>query len=297
MKVASASPAMNLERNDLLSPTSSNRESLAQRRIQSVFSAVLEQAGRDGYASADSVAVDQPLASEVGSSWDDWFLQFAPKRYEFVASDGSPSVRKDKTADDLRADFKAILVDAYQSGGFATPKAYLQARSADELRTIQQVQHLAEPIHPHNLSDEASLNLLLPPDAQVDLNRDGLTSVGAAHTIRFPDSNTPAHVRDAWDIAVAELPEQDRMLYQLQMTFPIFLANMHFDSQGQFVRSSDPGDADWVNPMASPDFSYSQSASDWLSYLDRFKHQLPIEQYQRDHQFWTKFREQLAIER
>ena len=269
----------------------------AERNLQDVFSAVLEQVGRSGYESSQPLNQEATSASslekEVGSSWEQWFNEFSQTRYSFIADAGSPSVRENKTASDLQEDFKQILVDAYQQGGYATPNAYLQSLSSEQLRTIQQVQHLADPIQVARLSDEASLNLLLPPDAQVDEDHDGLTAVGAAYTIRFPDSRTPAKVRDAWESATQGLSESDRLTYELQMSLPLLTANMYFDSKGQYVRSSQPGDADWINPMASDDFSYVDAATGWLEYLQRFKNQIPPEQYQKDESFWSNFRSNL----
>ena len=273
--------------------TTSNAKDSAEQNLQDVFSTVLEQVGREGFASSQSLSSSDNLAEQIGTSWDQWFNTFSTTRYSFVPGSGSPSVQENKTAVDLRQDYKQILVDAYQKGGYVTPKAYVQSLSSDELRTIQQVQHLADSIVADKLTEESSLNLLLPPDTQVDANRDGLTAVGAAYTLRFPDSNTPLNVRDAWNAATAELPEQDRMTYELQMVSQVLFANMHFDSNGQFLRSSQPGDADWINPMSSPNFSYASQANGWLDYLDRFKNQMPVEQYQSDLKFWTAFRDEL----
>ncbi len=269
----------------------------AERHLQDVFSTVLEKVGRAGFESAQPLnqeaASPESLEREVGSSWEQWFNEFSQTRYSFIADAGSPSVRENKTASDLQKDYKEILVDAYQHGGYATPNAYLQSLSSEQLKTIQQVQHLADPIQVANLSEEASLNLLLPPDAQVDENQDGLTAVGAAYSLRFPDSRTPSNVRDAWESATQGLSESDRMIKELQMVLPLLTANMHFDSNGQYVRSSQPGDADWINPMASDDFSYVQTATGWLEYLERFKSQIPPDQYQKDQSFWSNFRSNL----
>ncbi len=266
-----------------------------EHQLQDVFSAVLEEAGREGYASAQPLSESAPLVDAMGTSWDQWFNEFSSKRYSFIAGSGSPSVRENKTADDLRTEFKEILLDAYRNGGFATPETYLRSLSSENLAVIQQVHHLAEPIETASLSPEAALNLLLPPDAQVDENRDGLTAVGAAYTLRFPDSNTPPQVRLAWEKSTKDMPEQDRMLHVMQMHSSLLTANMHFDSSGQYIRTSEPGDADWVNPQAAEGFSFKKLASEWLAYLQRFSAQIPPEQYQRDFQFWSAFRADLSL--
>ena len=68
---------------------------------------------------------------------------------------------------------------------------------------------------------------------------------------------------------------------------------MHFDQDGQYLRSSEPGDADWINPQSQAGFSFSNQANEWLQYLDRFKAQMPPDQYQRDIRFWSAFRDNL----
>ncbi|MFN7447493.1 MAG: hypothetical protein ACK56W_07630 [Pirellula sp.] len=265
------------------------------RPVQDVFAAVLEQVGRRGFASAEPLPESVSLLEEVKSSWDQWFSEFSFTRYTFIAGSGSPSVRENKTAEDLRTDYQQILVNAYENGGYASPESFLKKLSSEELATIQQVHHLADPIRTDSLSSEAALNLLLPPDAQVDENRDGLTAVGAAYTIRFPDSNTPTNVRMAWEATTEDMPEQDRMLHVMQLSSQILMANMHFHENGQYLGSSEPGDADWVNPQLSPDFSFKNQAIEWLEYLNRFSAQMPPEQYQRDTKFWSSFRDNLNL--
>ncbi|MFN7734489.1 MAG: hypothetical protein ACK52S_04365 [Pirellula sp.] len=262
---------------------------------QDVFAAVLEQVGRKGYTSAQSVDDSSISSDSIAGTWDDWFQEFCSTRYSFIAGSDSPSVREGKTATDLRDDYKKILCNAYNNGAYADPQSYVRKLSSEDLSAIQQVHHLANPIQPSSLSAEASLNLLLPPDAQVDENLDGLTDVGAATTFRFPDSNTPSEVRKAWEATTQELSDEDRMLYQMQIGSQLLLANMHFDENGEYLGSSEPGDADWVNPQASPDFSYRQQATKWLDYLDHFSSQIAPEQYQRDHAFWSNFRNNLSL--
>ena len=264
-----------------------------EERLQDTFSAVLSQVGREGYQSATAIESDSNLNEGVVSSWEDWFDSIAPSRYSFMFGPDSPSVQEGSSPDSLKQEFGKIISDAYRNGGYATPQKYLQSLSPDQLATIQQVQHLADPIRVEQLTDESSLNLLLPPDTQVDSNHDGLTAVGAAYTLRFPDSNTPENVRRAWEQATENLSEADRMTYVLQMTLPITLANIHTDSSGAYTGSSDPGDPDWMNPMANSDYSYRDSANGWLDYLDRFKNQIPLEQYERDLRFWSTFRDSL----
>ena len=264
------------------------------RQAEDFYATLLGQFDKEGFASATPVPDESLNDQSVRTTWNDWFDQLGITQYTFQAGAGSPSVRKNKTAADLRQDYGNILVDAYQKGGYASPQQYLRSLDRDQLSAIQQVHHLADPIDPQQLSPEASLNLILPPPAQVDENNDGLTAVGAAYTLRFPSSDTPSEVRDAWDAATADLSDEDKMFYSLQMSMPLITANLHFDEDGRFIRASQPGDSDWVNPMAAKNFSYKQFANDWLQYLKDFESQMPPEQVHRDQKFWTAFRDYLV---
>lgn len=294
----SSSPAFNATSSSSASNTGRPGQT-AEHRLQDLFATVLAQSGKQGYASAEPLT-ESATATEASSlneritaSWEDWFSETGQTRYSFQAGPANPSVRAGKNADDLKHDYGRILSEAYNQGGYATPTDYLKSLSQEDLKTIQQVHHLADSIQVTELSDEAALNLLLPPSAQVDENRDGLTAVGAAYTIRFPNSNTPKHVRDAWEAATANLPDSERITYELNMCLPLLTANLHCDANGTFVRASNPGDADWVNPMASADYSYVDAADGWLQYLDAFKSQMSVDRYEQDVHFWTSFRDHL----
>lgn len=254
-----------------------------EKSMQVAFTSLLREVGREGYVSietesneTESTEVDHE--KEIVSTWEQWFDEVSNTRYTFVAGSGSPSVRENKTALDLKHDYRQLLTQAYQQGGYVSPIKFLQSLSREELATIQQVQHLADPIQVNQLSDEAALNLLLPPDTQVDSDGNGLTSVGAAQTIRFPDSRTPAKVIEAWEEATASMPESDRLTYVLQIAG----INLQSDEQSNYSTNS--------NSVAA----FSEKATRWLDYLEYFKAQIPHEQYQRDQNFWSTFRDALG---
>ncbi len=90
------------------SPITGPRQA-SDRHVQDVFSAVLLQAGREGFASAQPLSQSTPLVETVGASWDQWFDEFSSTRYTFIAGSESPSVRANKTAEALRSDYKQIL--------------------------------------------------------------------------------------------------------------------------------------------------------------------------------------------
>ncbi len=255
-------------------------------QLQSVFTAVLATVGREGYKSADELPADSgPLEEQMTSNWESWFAM-TPSRYSDYLST-SPNSRL-KTAEQFEQDFSNIMVDAYRHGGYASPQKYLQSLDREQLHTVQQVHRLADPIDPTPLSEEAALNLLLPPSAVVDANKDGLVAIGRAYTIGFPDSETPREVRDAWEATTAGMPEQDVAIHVLQAKMSLMLANMNFDREGNYLGSNEPGSEQWVNPANSSSFSYRDMAQQWLDYLDAFRSKMQPEHYDRDHAFWSE---------
>jgi hypothetical protein len=264
-----------------------------EKQTQNFFATLLGTFNTKGFASSSPVATESVHQASIKSSWENWFDQSGIRHYSFVADAGNPSVRKDKNADDLRAEYGTLLADAYAQGAYATPNAYLRSLSKEQLQLIQQVHHLADPIYTDRLSDEASLNLLLPPPTQVDLDQDGITTVGVGMTLRFPDSNTPSDVRVAWDKATADLSQMDKLMAVAQIKFPLVIANMQTGPDGQVLRVSQPGDANWKNPMAESNFSYLRFANQMLEYIDTFKSQMTPDQYSRDQGFWSSFRNEL----
>jgi hypothetical protein len=261
--------------------------------MQAVFSQVLEQAGRAGYASVDPAPKTGSLAEGMSAAWDNWFDQVARKWYSFEFDAGNPSVRMNKTAEDLKEDYKRILVQAYQNDAYRNPLDYVKKLSTSDLQAIQQVQSLADPIDISRLSDEGAINLLLPPDAHLDSDKDGLTSVGVADTIRFPDSNTPKNIREAWEVSTASLSSMDRAFLSLQMFSAISDANRKFDMDGSYLGSFEPGDAKWVNPTVAAGFSYLDFVSRKIESIERFKGSMLADEYQKQISFWATFREEL----
>jgi hypothetical protein len=69
---------------------------------------------------------------------------------------------------------------------------------------------------------------------------------------------------------------------------------MKFDAQGNWIRSAEPGDADWMNPMNSSDFSYFDFVRVKIENMERFKGYMSADQYQSQMSFWTKFRDELG---
>lgn len=254
---------------------------VAGEQLQVVFSEVLEQVGRSGYASADAYQSPNPVEHDIRHGWSDWFAG--------ATQDGayaSGPVGQDA----LEQRYGDILVRSSQEGGYHDPQEFLQRLSQDELNVVQQVHHLADPIAVDSLSGEGALNLQIPPPAQVDANRDGLTQVGAGSMIRFPDSETPASVVAAWNEATAGMDPQEKMRYEFRMKLPTLLARLPTDGRGTDVDRYAPSPPGFVNPMALPSFSYLDLTQQALDALERFRNQTPPEQYARQTDFWTRFR-------
>ncbi|MCA9158538.1 MAG: hypothetical protein KDA72_09435 [Planctomycetales bacterium] len=252
------------------------------KNIQNVFSEVLREAGRQGYVSAEVAESAEPLQERVQQSWDRWYqTERTGGRY---ASSEAPK--------NLGETFGNVLMKAYEQGAYVAPKPFLKGLTEAELKSVQNSHWLAEPINVDSLTEEGALNLLIPPAAQVDLNGDGFTRSGTAYGMKFPDSTTPREVTLAWDAATAEMPEGDRMTYELQVVSSIPFANMTVAPDGTLtVRSFD--DPDWVNPLMADGYSFLKVTQDRINSLDYFKNQMDALRYEKDRSFWSKFQDQL----
>jgi len=250
--------------------------------IQSLFSSILQEQGRAGYKSAENVAAvsDELEGTEtysplVAEQWHDWFDSVKNTRYSTTENRA-----------EVASDFQHILTTAYESGAYTAPQAYLQSLNKEELETIQSIHHLASPIQPAGLTEEGAINLLLPPAAQIDLNNDGLTQSGKAFGIRFPDSQTPKAVVDAWNEATADMPPGDKMMAQFRMVADSLVANIRQRDDGTVV-AIEPGEPGFRNLRAEPGYSYSDRARSAIEANEYFKHMTPPDQYEQTKEFWT----------
>lgn len=273
----------------------------ATQGLRSAFSELLRQAGQEGWQSAPQTRRDsraEPTNESTSpvnavTSWDRW-LTAHQDRYSFTIG-GSPSMRPGTGLEDLRQDYGRILQSAQAAGAYAQPQAYLKTLSQDDLRTIQQVHARADAIDPGRLSHEGALNLLLPPDAMVDLDRNGVTDVGGTRVVLFPSSITPPEVCAAWNAATANLRQEELWIRQLQLgSGPQTQANTRFDSQGRVVGFVNPGDPAWVNPFADPSYTYGHFVEEQLTLLDKLKGLLPDGQMKKDEAFWRSFLAELS---
>lgn len=263
-----------------LLPQSQKRE--RDHQVQNVFSAMLATAGRQGYASAQPLENQQPLTENIQSSWDSWFTGDLGGRYAQV-----------NNPDELKHSYGEILVRAHEEGGYVDAKGFLERLSRDELATIQKVQGLADEIRVGSLSEEGALNLLLPPAAQVDLNRDGFTRSGLAYGGRFPDSTTPLQVVKAWEETTAGMSPSELAMAEMQMMLPNLTANFVLDENGAFLHRYEPGDAGYKSPTTAANYSFVSATKDQLASLEFMKNEIPRTQYERQKAFWEKFQQSL----
>jgi len=266
MKVDSATASI------LQQPTKTRNH---DQQVQSIFSEILEAAGRSGYASAEKLEGVELTTEDVQDSWSSWFNAELSGRYASV-----------NRPEQLKQAFGEVLAQAHAEGGYVEPKQFLKGLSKGQLQAVQNAHWLADPIDVNSLTEEGALNLLLPGAAQVDLNNDGLTQSGAAYGMKFPDSNTPTKVVEAWEEATANLSFGEKMIYELQMMLPIMTANMFLDENGAYSHHYEPGDPEFRNPMAEAGYSYRQATQDQLDHLEFVKNWIPQEQYDRQTEFW-----------
>tara|TARA_R110002110_G_C13469647_1_gene720042 strand:+ start:24488 stop:25645 length:1158 start_codon:yes stop_codon:yes gene_type:complete len=178
--------------------------------------------------------------------------------------------------------FVGIMAKAVKENGYNNPQQFIKSLSTEELETLRVVSSLAESIKPDELGKEGALNLLLPRSEHQDLDNDGFTMNGIGRSWSFPPPNAPESVKLAWDEATSGMSPGDKMLAMIPF-MPILIM---MDSNGQ-VHEVEPTEAN--NIYASKDFSYTGYVQDRLEALEYFRAQTPVEQYERQKEFLTKF--------
>ena len=262
--------------------TQQSRVLQQDHQVQDLFSQILESVGRQGYASAEPVGEEPITSDQITESWGTWFDVHRSGQY---SSADQP--------DSLRQAYGEVLVGAYSDGGYVDPKTFLKGLSKEQLKTVQEVNALADPINVDNLTEEGALNLLLPRAAQVDINRDGFTQSGRGYGFRFPDSTTPPDVVQAWEETTAGMSWGERAMHELQMKMPLISANFFVDANGAYSHHYEPGDPEFTNPMTKPGYSYQKVAQGWLDHYEYLKNETPPEQYAQQTDFWSRFKSAL----
>lgn len=117
------------------------------------------------------------------------------------------------------AAFEDLIDKAADHGGYHDPEAFVRSLSEKELAVLQAMHNLAQPIAPGQLSKESCYNLLLPPNAAQDLNKDGTISVGSARIHTFPPPHAPQDVKKAWEATIEGLDWKEVSFLQTQFRF------------------------------------------------------------------------------
>ncbi|TWU39485.1 hypothetical protein [Novipirellula artificiosorum] len=97
----------------------------------------------------------------------------------------------------------------------------------------------------------------------------------------------------AWDAATADVPEKDRITYELQMMVPVLLANAVNAPDGSFSHFRSFDDPSWVNPLTADGYSFVKETQDRIASLDYFKNQMDPVRYLADRSFWSSFQDNL----
>jgi len=250
------------------------------------FSSFLQKASENG--SGFSVLTASPVSG--GKSL--LATEFWPERHAAKVSAAAERLGVDTEV--LKVNFATISQKANDEGGYLDPKNFLKALSSEERAILQETQGLADPITPSDidgLSEEGALNLLLPPGAQRDWNKDGLYSIGKGETFRFPTDSTPEHVRAAWEESTKDLPESEKWLAEGYM-LPIFAgANMQFSEEGGAIGIHKPDSPQHTDPFKDMDFM--DFVKNRLAWNESHKSLISPEQHERDKAFWSSFKNNL----
>lgn len=234
---------------------------------------------------ASGIAGTGEAASETATSSADAVVTLSAKAQAMLAQRHVPEATK--------AAFQGILAKAKAAGAEADPQGFVQRLTPAEREVLRQVHCLADPIDPAGLSFEGAFNLLQEPGAAVDLNNNGLTSVGAGNFMTFPPQNAPESFKEAWRKASEGMSPMD---VPTHMMMNIGLANIHVDPATGAVRSVSPDDPAWVNPYADPGYDYRGEIGRIMEGLDYERQRGLISRplYEREMAFYRRLSEALA---
>lgn len=138
-------------------------------------------------------------------------------------------------------DFKRLLAQFDES---CTISENLERLTLSELKTIQDVHGLTQPIVLSELNEEAVRNLVVSKKTDlVDLNNDGIVETGNSKMFMFPPPNAPDSVKSAWESVASEMDFEEYMLAQGMFLAKQFEANCQTDAMGhyQVLKVGEPG--------------------------------------------------------
>lgn len=215
------------------------------------------------YAAVAASTTSAAAPSAKSNAGPDAVVSFSSKALELL--------RVRQVSDAAIQQFKDILGRADTANAQANPKAFLNSLSAAEMEVLRKVHSLADTIDVSSLNNEGAANLLVQPGSAEDLDNNGLTSIGAANLLAFPPRNAPESFKAAWAAATAGKSFAD---IPTHMIFAVGLANI----------GREPGDPNWRNPYADPNYDYQGAVS---SIMDSLKYEyahnmIPEKQFLHD---------------
>lgn len=194
---------------------------------------------------------------------------------------------KNNNVNQLKEDYTAILEKAVHENAYNDPKAFMKSLSVEERKAIQTMHSYGLELTNYeidSMSFEGSYNMLVPGHMQQDFDKNGLTASGNAQIFKFPSSNAPDNVKEAWAEMTAGMTSEERLMAEAKMMTHHFSANFDiFRTGGSFD--------DYVDPFLADDFSYMGWAQKGYDANEYFKGSISNEQYEADKKFYTRFME------
>jgi len=164
--------------------------------------------------------------------------------------------------EDERNRYAEIIQDAASKDAYSDPLSYINSLSPEDVTVVQHVHCLAKPSGVTDTkTEEGAINLLLPPSQQVDLDNNGLISEGTANMFKFPPTNAPQSVKDAWDETTKDMTLSERLMTESAFMVVAISANVQCDDSGRATGICDPSDPDYKNPFGSTE-------AEWMDTLD-----------------------------
>lgn len=203
---------------------------------------------------------------------------------QFTDREISTMTSRGVSQDEMQS-FQEIMKKAQEEGGYEKPKEFLQSLSKEDMKLIQKIHCLADPIEIETLSFEGAHNLLLTHSAAKDVDDNRVVEIGAGKTLPFPPANAPDNVKKAWDEAVKGMSLRERMMAEA-MFWSIELAeNVKTDSTGRITGFYSPNDPEYKNIYSQPGFTYQGLINKYVEYLDIAKSQMSSQSYKEKMEF------------
>ena len=182
-------------------------------------------------------------------------------------------------------------------GNRKNPVDFLRKLSPDGIDLLKKAQSLPANarIDLDRANTEGALNLILPHSQQADLNNDGFNEgITGGYLWRFPPTNAPQEVKDAWEKATDGLSEGDRLTFQAVFMIDMVGANLKRDADGTPIGVYGPLDPEFRNPFADPQFDYGANADWHMLKLEKERHLISGEQYAWQKAMLTRWMDALA---